>query len=317
MNWLAALNRPWLHFLLLGLLLFQVQSLLFPDPKTVIGPISGARILAIEERWQASSGVELTPEIRARLINNELNNDLLLQRALELEIHLSDRIVQQRLLLNMRFLNLAEQGTDEELFASAIDMGLHLDDPVVKRRLVQVVERLLAVSNPPAEPMGEELAREFEHRFDELRHPPVYSFEHIFFSADRSGETDSLVTSIKNENLSLEEARPLGSPFIQGRIFSELTPNQLIQNFGQEFVLELLEQDATERSWLGPIDSAFGTHLLWITGFQPARDAELSEVKEKLREDLTYSAKSEALSAAISELRGEYEVLGYQAEADQ
>ena len=30
MSWIATLNKPWLHFIVLGAVLFQVQSFLFP-----------------------------------------------------------------------------------------------------------------------------------------------------------------------------------------------------------------------------------------------------------------------------------------------
>ena len=47
MKLLARLNRPWLHFIVLGGLLFYLHGILFPEPKPVIGPLSPARVEAI------------------------------------------------------------------------------------------------------------------------------------------------------------------------------------------------------------------------------------------------------------------------------
>ena len=41
----AWLKKPWLHFIVLGILLFEVQAWLYPQPKPVVGPLNDARIV--------------------------------------------------------------------------------------------------------------------------------------------------------------------------------------------------------------------------------------------------------------------------------
>lgn len=308
---LGKLNRPWPHFLLLGFALFHIQSALFPEPKPVIGPLSATRIEALQERWRLNAGLPLTPETLTRLVNNELDSDMMLQRALDLEVHLADQIVRQRLLLNMRFLNLAEGRTDTELFRQAIDMGLHLDDEVVKRRLVQIVEQVLAANNPPAELTAAEIDAEFQVRAEEFRHPATYSFEQVFFTNDRLREVPEIVEQIRQENLDLAALRQFGSPSIQGKVFSRVTQAQLVGKFGEEFVATLRPLEPVANDWLGPIRSIFGAHILWVTQYTPSRPATLEEVEDEIRNDLLYVAKAEALNEAISRLRDKYEVIGY------
>ena len=48
MRWLSWLKKPWIHFLLLGFLLFELQQQLFPEPKPVVGPLPEARIEALQ-----------------------------------------------------------------------------------------------------------------------------------------------------------------------------------------------------------------------------------------------------------------------------
>jgi len=62
--------------------------------------------------------------------------------------------------------------------------------------------------------------------------------------------------------------------------------------------------------WLGPIPSAYGFHYIWLVDFEPARDAELQEVKQQLLIDLNYVAKKRALPCAIATLRSEYVMQG-------
>ena len=51
MRWLGRLHKPWLHFLVLGSVLYQIQITVFPDPKTVIGPLSASRQEALQQQW--------------------------------------------------------------------------------------------------------------------------------------------------------------------------------------------------------------------------------------------------------------------------
>jgi hypothetical protein len=323
MNRIDTLNKPWLHFILLGAVLFQLQSVFFPEPKTIIGPLSEARISGLQEQWLAGTGRQPTPEQTARFIALELDRDMLFQRAIELDFHLQDTIVYQGLIRNMKFLQLALDKSDAEMFDQALDMRLHLDDEVVKRRLIQLMEQKLLADNPAAKPTAEEVAAAFANRKEKLRRPPHYSIEHVFFTPERESEVASIIATITEQKLDVRTARQLGSPFLQGHQFSRQTPDQLAQNFGKGFVISLeqalhksqsksqTKSQSRQQQWLGLIPSAYGFHYVWLTEFEPARDAELREVEQQLRHDLEYAAEKQALQCAIAVLRKDYEVKGH------
>ena len=313
MSRLTRLNKPWLHFIVLGVVFYLLQSALFPEPKPIVGPLSEARIETLKEQWRISTGREPTEEQLSGFIKVELDRDMLMQNALDLEFHLHDSIVYQRLIRNMKFLQIAEGSSDIELFGQALDMQLHLDDEVVKRRLIQMMEQRLLANYPPSPPTAEDVEAAFENKKAELRHPPLYSFEHIFFSADQATKMPSAIAKISEENLDIQAARKLGAPFLQGHRFLRQSPGQLTRNFGRHFAEALVEvRDAkpAKLGWLGPISSAYGFHYIWLEDFEPARDAELHEVKQQLLIDHDYIAKKQALKCAIATLRSEYDVQG-------
>ena len=128
MTFFARLNRPWMHFIILGSLLFYLQGIFLPEPKPVIGPLNGARVEALQQQWFASTGRLPTPEQRARMVAAELDRDMLFQRAVELQLYLYDTVVYQRLLRNMRFLQLGEGKTDQELYDEALEMRLSVKE---------------------------------------------------------------------------------------------------------------------------------------------------------------------------------------------
>jgi len=316
-SWLARANKPWLHFIVLGVIFYQLQPAFFPEPKLVIGPLSEARIATLKKQWVASTGRQPSPEQIARYVAVELDRDLMLQRAIDLKFHLDDSIVFQRLVRNMKFIQLAENKSDAELFHQAIEMRMHLDDEVVKRRLIQRMEQRLLVDAPPTKPSSKEIEAAFIKRKEELQHPPLYSIEHVFFAAEGQHDAESVIATITKEDLGIKAARKLGSPFLQGHQFLRQTPGQLARNFGKKFVIALdkaIQQSEIAKpgdsSWLGPIASAYGLHYVWLSEFEPARDAELQEVKQQLIADLKYVADKQALQCAIAALRDDFDVRG-------
>lgn len=320
MNRLVRLNKPWMHFVVLGVVFYQLQSALFPEPKPVIGPLSEARIASLKEQWTLSTGRPPSAEQMAGFVAVELDRDMLVQGALDLEYHLYDSIVYQRLIRNMKFLQLAEGKSDAQLFKEALEMQLHLDDEVVKRRLIQMMEQRLLANNPPSKPGAAEIEAVFVERREALERPPLYTIEHVFFPVERSSEVTAVVAKITDQGLDVKAARNLGSPFLQGHHFINQTPSRLARNFGKGFVRELESElnatqaqakvNAKQPQWLGPIPSAYGIHYVWLAGYTPARDAQLNEVKQQLLRDLEYSANKQALQCAIKTLRADFDWRG-------
>lgn len=308
MSFLARINRPWIHFLLIGFLLVYLKGLLFPPPKPVIGPLNPARLEALQEQWLRTTGRLPTPEQQARMVASELDRDMLFQRALAMDLHLYDTVVYQRLLRNMHFLGLAEGGTEQELFEQALEMRLHLGDEVVKRRMIQVMEQLVLLGNPPSAPTEAEIAAEFEARTEELRRPPRYSIEHIYLNREREAEVEEVAAKILEQDLGPEEALQFSSPFLPGYRFARQTPDQLARNFGVAFVENLQAAGPEAGSWVGPIRSTYGLHLVWVDEIEPGRDATLDEVRTQLVRDLESRARAAALEEGIAALRQDYEV---------
>jgi PPIC-type PPIASE domain len=308
MKLLARLNRPWVHFIVLGSLLFYLQGVFFPEPKPVLGPLSEARLEALQKQWLASVGREPTPEQLARMVQAELDRDMLFARALELKLHLYDTVVYQRLVLNMRFLQQGTDTTEAELYKQALDLRLHLSDEVIKRRMVQVMEQLLLAANPPHAPTEAEIVAEFDQRREELRKAPRYSIEHIYFNREREGEAAAIIAKINEQNLTPVQARELSSPFLPGYQFTAQSPDQLARHFGAAFVENLQQLDPQPGRWVGPVRSTYGLHHVWVSTVEPAREATLDEVRQQLVRDLESRSRDTALRESISAMRQNYEI---------
>ncbi|MDG2270974.1 MAG: peptidylprolyl isomerase [Halioglobus sp.] len=308
MSFFARLNRPWVHFVVLGSILFYLQGVVFPEPKPVIGPLSDTRLEALQQQWFNSVGRLPTAGQKARMVEAELDRDMLFQRAIELDLHLYDTVVYQRLLLNMRFLQMSEEKTDQELYEAALEMRLHLGDEVIKRRMIQVMEQLLLAANPPRTPTEEDIVVEFDQRVDELRRPERYSIEHIYFNREREGEADAVIAKINEQDLTPKQARELSSPFLPGYQFTRQTPDQLARHFGASFVQNLQQTNPQPEHWVGPVRSTYGLHYVWVSDVEASRDATVDEVRVQLERDLESRAKDTALRNSINAMRENYEI---------
>lgn len=309
MKFLARLNRPWIHFIVLGSLLYYLQGVLFPEPKPAVGPLDPARIEALQKQWVAATGRLPAPEQLDRMVSAELDRDMLFQRALELELYLYDTVVYQRLLRNMSFLQLGEGMSEQEQYQQALDMRLHLGDEVIKRRMIQVMEQLLLGFSPPEAPTEVELQAEFESRREELRLPPRYSIEHVYFNAQREAEAEAAVAAINERQLDPAEALEFSSPFLPGYRFMRQSPDQLARHFGSAFVANLEETGPSPGAWVGPVRSTYGLHYVWVEAVEPGRDATLEEVRTRLLRDIESRKTAEALQRSVDAMRENYEVI--------
>ncbi len=303
------LNRPWLHFLVLGTAFFFLMRWLYPPPIPVVGPLGDSRVENLQRQWFSTAGRPATPAQLQGMVRAELDRDMLFQEALRLELHLYDSVVHQRLIKNMRFLRLGEGKTDQELYKDALRMELHLGDEVVKRRLIQAMEQLLLAQSRLSEPSETDLRQRFESQTEQLRRPPRYSFEHVFLTRDRASEAEALLARIETEQRDGSQARELSSPFLPGYRFRSLSPQQIARHFGAAFVLNLQQAEPSPHSWFGPIESTYGLHLVWMGEIEEARDARLEEVRDQLARDLVLERRNNALRDAVSRVRENYEVV--------
>lgn len=303
------LSKPWLHFLLIGVFLFWLQGRFFPQPKPVVGPLGQARIEALQQQWFVSVGRLPNEAQQLRLVEAELDRDMLFQRAVDLQLHRSDTVVYQRLLRNMQFLQLSQGKSEQALYEQALEMRLHLSDEVIKRRMIQVMEQLLLAGNPPVPVSEADILAEFSTRRQELRRAPRYSIEHLYFGRAGQGDMNKALQAIQEGGLSAKQALQFSAPFLSGYKFVSQTAEQLARTFGAMFVKNFEQAQPVAGRWVGPIQSTYGPHYVWVNAVEASRDATLAEVRVRLQRDLESRNRASALAQSITDLRSRYEVL--------
>ena len=296
-------------FLVLGAMFYAISQFLFPEPKPAVGPLAETRVQALVDEWQGLMGRTMTDSELRGLLVAELDRDMLFQKALDLELHLVDPVIAQRLLRNVEFLGLyAEQG-DAEKIQSALEMRMHLGDEVVKRRLIQLAEEWLLLNSPPAPIRDQDILDYYADNQDQFWAPERYTFSHVFFPREREEDMRQLAAKLGGEIESFNEALNYGAPFLPGYHFTRQTAEQLARQFGAGFVSNFLALPPAVRQWQAPIASTFGWHLVWLQSEEMGRTLTLEEAQKNIVATLQRERRAKALDDAKAVLRQDYEIM--------
>lgn len=201
---------------------------------------------------------------------------------------------------------LVENWVNEEiLYREGLAMGLEQDDPVVRRRIAQKMQFIsedLAASAPPGEA---ELQAWLDEHADDYRLEPVLSFRQLYFDPERHENLEDVVTRTR-ATLTAGQMAAAGDPTLLPETLDDTPLPQVARMFGNEFADELL--DAPEGQWSGPVDSAYGVHLVHVEERIPARSPTLNEVRQAVERDLLAARREQAEQALMDALKQRYTV---------
>ncbi len=305
------LRAPLLHFLVLGGLLFALQTGFgrASEPRTVevLRSEVAERIEAFALQVGRAPDAE---EIRA-LEAQAIEDALWLDQAFAVGLPAIDAVVHQRLIQNMRFLDPETTESDDALLARAIELGMERSDTVVRRRLIDRIQAVVR-ARVRAEPVDEAALRQyFTAEAERWREPTLLDLTHVYLSRDRRGDradadATALRARLEREAIAPADAVVLGDPFLGGHALRGATPTRIAARLGPDFAQAIA--DGQPGRWLGPIESAFGPHLVWIEQRVESRIPAFEEIRARVLDDWLEQRTREALRAEAARLRAAAEV---------
>jgi hypothetical protein len=200
---------------------------------------------------------------------------------------------------------------EEVHYREALKLGLDRDDTLIRRRMQQKMEFLTEPGDDVLVATDAELEAYLAANRSDFHVEPQLAFQQIFINPERS---ETPATGRAAKVLSDVRSAPPDADF---RNFGDATllphatplaPLSLIdRNFGEGVGQRLAL--LPENSWIGPVTSPFGLHLVRIAerreGYDPPLDAVRKAVELKWR-----AAKRDAFrQAEYRRLRDQYEVV--------
>ncbi len=200
----------------------------------------------------------------------------------------------------------------EVSFREALKMGLDQNDEIIRRRLVQkweFLERDLVVI---ADPSDAALERYYEENRAQFTDPATVTFSHVFFSPD-SGGRDAAKRRAEAFLGRVQSQRVLGAPdggdrFPLQRDYAGLNNLDVAQLFGQYPIVDVLFSSPTGQ-WVGPVESGYGWHVVFISRRKAATLPPFATVKERVKHAYLEVKRREASEKKFEETKLGYAVV--------
>ena len=272
MRWLRA---PLVHFLAGGAVLFWLVHVR-PQHRTSPIVLTAGDVDRLRVDYTRETGLEPTPADEAALVDKAIQEELLFREALARGLDRNDRSVRNWLVEQMRVLSDDTTDDAERLYARARKLGLDRTDVVVRRILVQKM-RLLAARTGERRPSDTELAAFYAEHRDEYRPPDRVSFWHVFVHGGTDAE--ALLARIRGH---APDAVRRGDSFAVPPHLIAQSPSQVEKLFGAELARTV--ERAETRTWIGPVPSPYGLHLVWVEARVPGTPPPFEAVRERVLE---------------------------------
>lgn len=200
---------------------------------------------------------------------------------------------------------------DEVMYREGVRRGYAEDDPVVRHAMKMKMEFLGEAQAEEAEPTADEIVAYFTLRAERYRTPTKVSFVHVYLSRDRRGaqagdDARATLEALIADDPALDGLSGYGDRFMLQSHYVAQSEADLLKNFGPEFATHVVGLEP-ER-WVGPVESAYGLHLVYVYDRQQSGLPELRTVEESVVEDMRYENSQAAKDLFYTEILRGYQI---------
>lgn len=194
---------------------------------------------------------------------------------------------------------------EEVLYREAQKLGLDQDDGVIRRRLRLKMEFLLQDALSLARPAETELRAFFEADRARYAEPDRLSFRQIFLGAGDGRAGRALLVRLNGEDP--PDPTLLGQGTLLPLAMQSVAEAEIARTFGGDFVPRL--RAAPQGRWSGPVESAYGWHLVRLEGVQAGGTPDFDALRAEVERDFLFQQQQEAKSALIGRLKRNYDIV--------
>jgi hypothetical protein len=282
------LREPLVHFLAIGVGLFVLFDLVAPeesslDSKTIVVD-RDALLTFVQFRSKA-----FNPDVAAARLDA-------LSDA-ELSMMIDDYV------------------REEALHREALALGMDQNDYVIKQRLIQSLQFITnGFVSAAVDVSDEEIAEYYEANRDDYYVDPYATFTHVYFSSDRHGReqarqlAEAKLAELNNANVPFSESTRHGDRFLYNVNYVERTEDFVGSHFGRPMAAAVFELEPDGERWHGPLESAYGYHLVMLTKRTEGLYPPLEDIADAVREDALRIKLDEQNDRAVQAIVDTYDV---------
>jgi hypothetical protein len=282
------LREPLVHFLAIGIGLFVLFGFVAPeesnlDDRTIVVD-RDALLTFMQFRSKA-----FNPEIAAARLDALSNAELQL---------LIDNYVRE-----------------EALHREALALGMDQNDYVIKQRLIQSIRFITnGFVSAAVDVSDEEVAEYYEANRDDYFVDPYVTFTHVYFSSDLHGKeqarqlAETKLDELNAGQVPFSESTRHGDRFLYNVNYVERTQDFVASHFGRALAASVFELESDDGHWHGPLESAYGYHLVMVTKRKDGVYPPLEEITDLVREDALRIKLDQQNERAVQTIVDTYDV---------
>jgi hypothetical protein len=200
---------------------------------------------------------------------------------------------------------------EEVYYREALAMGLDRDDTIIRRRLQQKLEFVTDDVAAVAEPTDAELAEYLKSHADRFRVDRRVTFSQVYLDPNKRGEhlaqdVNRMLIQLQQQGRDIDLSS-LGDAFLLEHRFQATRDMEIAKQFGDKFVAKL--GDVPVGQWFGPVESGYGMHLVFVEERTEGRLPELAEVRDAVSRDWTNERRLELNEKFFQSLLKHYQVV--------
>ncbi|WP_435135856.1 peptidyl-prolyl cis-trans isomerase [Formosa sp. A9] len=195
----------------------------------------------------------------------------------------------------------------EVFYKEALAMNLDHNDLIVKRRLSQKME---AVSNDLnaiiKSPTDDDLNAFYNKNKDLFILPPAYSFKQVLFLNDEDNLESEMETTKTQLNNGQDIPKARQTKLSIPNTWNKSEATSIYKTFGDYFTSVL--DSLPINTWVGPIPSGFGQHLVYISKKEVSEIAKFETIKPYVEKEYQYQTELDMQNKVFEDLLDKYPV---------
>ncbi len=199
---------------------------------------------------------------------------------------------------------------EEALYREGVALGVDQNDTIIRRRVRQKMEFVVDDVVELAEPTEAELEAWLAEHPQSYARPARFTFRQVYLNPDRRGDAlradAERVLAVLRSTGGTSDPRELGDGSLLDHAYADSAADVVARSFGHAFADQLAELPTGE--WSGPVESAFGLHLVFVDASTEGRLPALAEVRAAVARDWSYAQREEASKGFYEEVLARYRV---------
>ena len=197
---------------------------------------------------------------------------------------------------------------EEVLYREALSLGLNQDDTIIRRRLRQKME-FLSEDLTSVEASEADLQAFLDDHPEKFRTDSTISFRQVYLNQDRRGnsteaEAARLLKRLRGNGAA--DWKRLGDPLMLDPAYESIPQTQVRSLFGSVFAEQMFQVEIDH--WMGPLESGFGLHLVFVSRRVDGSVPDLASVRDTVRREWDAVHRKRTNREFLLRLRERYEI---------